>query len=58
MAPVTLVARSWYDYVTGVSLFHVQQLMGHSSPYVTQIYAHLGTAELMGSVEKINVVNS
>ena len=38
----------------GVSLFHVQQLMGHSSPFVTQIYAHLGTAELMSSVEKLN----
>jgi site-specific recombinase XerD len=38
----------------GVSLFHVQQLMGHSSPYVTQIYAHLGSAELMSSVEKLN----
>jgi len=37
----------------GVSLFHVQQLMGHSSPYVTQIYAHLGSAELMSSVEKL-----
>jgi site-specific recombinase XerD len=40
----------------GVSLYHVQQLMGHSSPFVTQIYAHLGTAELMDSVEKIGVV--
>ena len=39
----------------GVSLFHVQQLMGHSSPYVTQIYAHLGTAELMESMEKIQI---
>ena len=39
----------------GVSLFHVQQLMGHSSPYVTQIYAHLGSAELMSSVEKLNI---
>ncbi len=39
----------------GVSLFHVQQLMGHSSPWVTQIYAHLGTNELMSSVEKINI---
>jgi integrase len=40
----------------GVSLFHVQQLMGHSSPYVTQIYAHLGNAELMESVERIHIV--
>ena len=39
----------------GVSLFHVQQLMGHSSPFVTQIYAHLGNPELMSSVEKIKV---
>jgi site-specific recombinase XerD len=39
----------------GVSLFHVQQLLGHSSPWVTQIYAHLGTNELMSSVEKLGV---
>jgi site-specific recombinase XerD len=39
----------------GVSLFHVQQLLGHSSPWVTQIYAHLGTNELMSSVEKIDI---
>jgi len=44
-----------YLVESGVSLFHVQQLMGHSSPYVTQIYAHLGTAELLSSVEKLNV---
>jgi integrase len=44
-----------YLVVQGVSLFHVQQLMGHSSPFVTQIYAHLGCAELMESVEKIKV---
>ncbi len=44
-----------YLVESGVSLFHVQQLMGHSSPYVTQIYAHLGTAELLSSVEKIDV---
>lgn len=44
-----------YLVESGVSLFHVQQLMGHSSPYVTQIYAHLGTAELLSSVERIDV---
>jgi site-specific recombinase XerD len=47
-----------YLVESGVSLFHVQQLMGHSSPYVTQIYAHLGTAELLSSVEKIDLTTS
>ncbi|MBM4169071.1 MAG: hypothetical protein FJ215_07935 [Ignavibacteria bacterium] len=37
----------------GVSLYHVQKLLGHSSPRVTEIYAHLGGAELLGSVEKL-----
>jgi site-specific recombinase XerD len=44
-----------YLVESGVSLFHVQQLLGHSSPWVTQIYAHLGTNELMGSVEKLGI---
>ncbi len=37
----------------GISLYHVQKLLGHSSPRVTEIYAHLGTSELSGSVEKL-----
>jgi integrase len=37
----------------GVSLYHVQRLLGHSSSRVTEIYAHLGTTELSGSVEKL-----
>lgn len=37
----------------GVSLYHVQRLLGHSSSRVTEIYAHLGTTELTGSVEKL-----
>jgi len=39
----------------GVSLYHVQQLLGHSSPMVTQIYAHLGASQLLSSVEKIKI---
>jgi len=35
----------------GVSLYHVQRLLGHSSPRVTEIYSHLGSTELYGSVE-------
>jgi integrase len=31
----------------GVSLFHVQALLGHSSPQMTQRYAHLQTATLL-----------
>lgn len=37
----------------GVSPHHVQRLLGHSSSRVTEIYAHLGTTELSGSVEKL-----
>ena len=37
----------------GVSLYHVKRLLGHSSSRVTEIYAHLGTTELSGSVEKL-----
>jgi hypothetical protein len=37
----------------GISLYHVQKLLGHSSPRVTEIYAHLGGAELFGSVETL-----
>jgi site-specific recombinase XerD len=39
----------------GISLYHVQKLLGHSSPRVTEIYAHLGTSELSGSVEKLAI---
>lgn len=35
----------------GVSLYHVQRLLGHSSPRITQVYAHLGENELLASVE-------
>jgi integrase len=38
----------------GVSLYHVQKLLGHSSSRVTEIYAHLGSAELVGSVERLS----
>lgn len=38
----------------GISLYHVQKLLGHSSPRVTEIYAHLGGAELFGSVETLS----
>ena len=39
----------------GVSLYHVQRLLGHSSSRVTEIYAHLGTSELNISVEKLAI---
>ena len=39
----------------GISLYHVQKLLGHSSPRVTEIYAHLGGSELMESVEKLAI---
>ncbi len=37
----------------GVSLYEVQQLLGHSSISTTQIYAHLAASELHGAVNKI-----
>jgi len=37
----------------GVSLYHVQKLLGHTSPRVTEMYAHLGGSELFDSVERI-----
>jgi integrase len=42
----------------GISLYHVQKLLGHSSPRVTEIYAHLGGAELLCSVETLSVITS
>ncbi|HLA69685.1 MAG TPA: site-specific integrase [Bacteroidota bacterium] len=37
----------------GVSLYHVQKLLGHSSPRVTEIYAHLAVPELATTVERL-----
>jgi integrase len=39
----------------GVPLYNVQRLLGHSSSRVTEIYAHLGHAELGSSVERLNI---
>ena len=39
----------------GVPLYNVQRLLGHSSARVTEIYAHLGHAELSGSVERLTL---
>lgn len=40
---------------SGISLYHVQKLLGHSSPRVTEMYAHLGGAELRSSVEELSI---
>lgn len=40
---------------SGVGIYEVQKLMGHSSVAVTQIYAHLAPSELHSAVEKIAV---
>ncbi len=37
----------------GVSLYQVQKLLGHSSPQITEMYAHLQNGEMHGVVEKI-----
>lgn len=39
----------------GISLYHVQKLLGHSSTRVTEIYAHLSGAELQPSVDKLSI---
>jgi integrase len=36
-----------------VSLFKVQQLLGHSTPLMTKRYAHLGNKELAEAVAKL-----
>ena len=38
----------------GVSLYQVQQLLGHSDSRTTQIYSHLSPSELHGAVNKIS----
>ena len=37
----------------GISLYHVQKLLGHSSARITEIYAHLGGVEFAQSVERL-----
>jgi integrase len=39
----------------GVSLYQVQRLLGHSSPRVTEIYAHLQNSEMHDLVEKLDL---
>jgi site-specific recombinase XerD len=40
---------------SGVGIYEVQKLMGHSSISVTQVYAHLAPSELHGAVNRISV---
>ena len=40
---------------SGVGIYEVQKLMGHSSIAVTQIYAHLAPSELHSTVNKISL---
>lgn len=40
---------------SGVSIYEVQKLMGHSSVSVTQVYAHLAASELYQAVNRITV---
>jgi len=39
----------------GVSLYQIQRLLGHSSPRVTEIYAHLQNGEMHDVVNKLSV---
>jgi integrase len=38
----------------GVDLYHVQKLLGHSSPAVTQIYSHLASGPMRASVDLLS----
>lgn len=40
---------------SGVGIYEVRKLMGHSSVAVTQVYAHLALSELHSAVEKISL---
>jgi integrase len=39
----------------GVSLYHVQKLLGHSNPRITQIYSHLSPNDMLPAVEEISL---
>ena len=39
----------------GATLYEVQQLLGHTSPTTTQIYAHLASSELHEVINKIKI---
>jgi len=43
---------------SGVSLYHVQKLLGHSSCRVTEVYAHLQSAKLHHVVNTISVADA
>ena len=39
----------------GVDLYVVQKLLGHTTPKMTQRYAHLGSNQLKEAIEKIDI---
>lgn len=40
---------------SGVGIYEVQKLMGHSSVAITQVYTHLAPSELHSAVDKITL---
>ena len=42
---------------SGVDLYIVQKLLGHSTPKMTQRYAHLGKSQLKDAIEKIDLTH-
>jgi integrase len=41
--------------IDGVSLYHVQRILGHTTPRITQTYAHLGGSDLMDAMNRLNI---
>ncbi len=41
--------------IEGVSLYHVQRILGHTTSRITQIYAHLGGSDLMDAMSKLDI---
>lgn len=41
--------------IDGVSLYHVQRILGHTTSRITQMYAHLGGSDLLDAMTKLDI---